>query len=393
MQTVTFRLGHSLLKTTHGLGVVLGMAALAVPFLAYFILRIAAESGVTLTGFAQALTEQLGDDLGLPEAGVTLLALAALGIWLETWRRARLRVDADGVSGYLPGWSGLRLLGWTVGSFHAPWREMDDARLELPGRARGAADHLRRARLVITVGERRLVLMPFQWVSRAGHDHRLTLGQAARPFSLDAVPVLRDAPLVRALEDAGVPVAAEEVGTRSRANGYDLSRHRGLMLQVATVLTAGGYALVDGLFIGPYRLLGSTPWAIILVTAVVSAALAYQTGRGAPLLERLGVGVMAVAAVTAAVYPALLRFNAFAGEPVEVRYLAFAPGRFESAKEDWPALDLRDLDIDAYWAQYPGGSEHTFVMIRGVSGASQVDLRPLFEQTRDFYRKRRQAER
>jgi hypothetical protein len=108
-------------------------------------------------------------------------------------------------------------------------------------------------------------------------------------------------------------------------------------------------------------------------------------GRGAPRAERLVLGVLTVAALTAAVHPALLRVNALTATPQEVAYVATGAGRFEARDAGLPALDLSNEDVNEYWAQYPIGAEHPFTLLRGAGMFYQLDLAPLYARTRSFY--------
>lgn len=92
-----------------------------------------------------------------------------------------------------------------------------------------------------------------------------------------------------------------------------------------------------------------------------------------------------VAALTAAIYPGILRYNAMTADPQQVQYRAVGEGQFESTIPGFPEIDLRKLNVPEYWSEYPEGSEHEFDLMRGNGGFYQVDLRPVFARTREFY--------
>ncbi|MDZ7811454.1 MAG: hypothetical protein U5L11_17155 [Arhodomonas sp.] len=145
---------------------------------------------------------------------------------------------------------------------------------------------------------------------------------------------------------------------------------------------------MDGLFLGQRQPLESVPVIPFVLAAVLAVAMVHRLGEGAPATERVAVGALTVAALVAAIYPGMLRFNAATAEPWVIGYEVVAPGRFQDPSGRFPEVDLSGKDLDEYWAEHPEGSVHEFRLFRGSAGFVQLDLRPLYEKTRAFYRQR-----
>ena len=338
------------------------------------------------------------DDPGLVYEAWLLVALLPLGLLalLGHWLAA-IRVTPTGIDAHLPRWLGVGLLGQTGGRWRIVWSDIRAARLECADTAPGgglmrrtaAVQALQAARLVIETDRGAIRLRPFPWYVRGARDHRLGLREVSIVGRLDPRACLARSPLVRALTAQGHgPEWAEAGGGGAVAGGYDLAKHRGMVAQMVLMAVAGLYAVTDAFFLGQFRVLDALPlWPFALVGAGAAVAVG-PLGRGAPSGERVAVAALTVAALVAAVYPAMLRLNAWTADPVVVEYTAVAHGRFE-APGDRPAIDLGDQRLDAYWREAVGaGGRHRFTLLQGVFGFRQVDLGPLYERTRAFYRER-----
>jgi hypothetical protein len=139
-----------------------------------------------------------------------------------------------------------------------------------------------------------------------------------------------------------------------------------LVIQLVLFFAAGFYAVLGTFVFAHYRPLEALPSLPFVAVTGAGALAVMALGRGAPRMERLVLGVLTVAALTAAVHPALLRVNALTATPQEVSYLATGAGRFEARDAGLPALDLSNEKVDEYWAQYPLGAEHPFTLLRGA---------------------------
>lgn len=172
---------------------------------------------------------------------------------------------------------------------------------------------------------------------------------------------------------------------------FDLFHHVGMIVLLVIAGVAGGYALVDGLFLLQALPLGGMPKWPFIVVALVAAGPSFLAGRGAPLFERVGMTLVTSAALTWAVYPAMLRINAMTGEETMVTYQPTAIGAFEHPDGDYPALDLTGLGINEYLEEHGDQRAHRFVLVKGDLGFYQLDLWPLYAVTSQFYRGRQGA--
>lgn len=387
-RTLLFRRGASAVRGTQlmwSMGLLL-----AIPLLAVIVifLTLTAHDGTThASDVWDALLRQVHKEPRLrwyAWAFAVAAPLAVIPLWLQ--RLAYLRLSPNGIEGYLPKGTGLGMRGFTTGHWRILWDSIRSARVIPAGAMSQLAPRLAAFQLVIETDRDQIRLSPYFWVPREGSDHRITLWQLLRLTATDADGLIENAPLIEALRRRGIDIASDSVApSTATPTGYDLGRHRGLIVQLVLFSTFGLYALIDGLFIGAFRPLEPMALAPFAATAAIGIAVVAVLGRGAPKLERAVVGLLTVATMTAAVYPALMRINALTAEPHVVTYHSVTIGRFDPPTNDLPRIDLRDLRIGEYWAQYPSGAEHDFHLIRGLAGFYQVDLDPLFVRTREFY--------
>lgn len=386
--SLTLHLGMSLLRRSHLaglLGLAFALPLVALALVAYLLLA----SGVSDregSDLLDLLWKTVAED---PDLKLMLWALVLLGpvgiVAIAGQHQAYLQITSVGMEGYIPKWTGLGWFRQTTGRWHVPWAAIRAVRLEQGQRARQSARRLGGYRLVVETDHGETWLAPFSWVDRQGPDHRLGLKEAFTFARFDAEAALERAPLMGALRARGlVPESHSEARSPASA-GFDLTGHRGLAIQLVLFFVAGLYAVFDSFVFTHYRPLEALP-ALPFVAMTGAGTLAVtMLGRGAPQAERLVLGVLTVAALTAAVHPALLRVNALTAKPREVAYVAMGPGRFEARKAGLPALDLSDEDVDEYWARYPMGAEHPFTLLRGAGKFYQLDLAPFYARTRAFY--------
>jgi hypothetical protein len=382
------RLGTSLLRGSHMMWVLI--LALSVPLVSLLgiVFMVAAKKGES-TGIADVLASlwsSMGKNFELDWQLWILVILAPLGvIFLMMQRLAYLRLSSYGMEGYVPKWMGLGFSGLSTGRWRIPWEAIRTVRL-LPGKMIGKpAMDLRGYRLVIETDPGQTRLSPFSWLLRGGPDHRLTFREALPSKKSEVAELIERAPLIQVLRMRSIEISTDEIVPEKESTGYDLAKHPGLVVQLVLFFVAGLYALIDAFIINPFKVLEPLPTEPFVVVGLVGVVLAFVLGKGAPIMERSIIGVMMAATLMAAVYPGLLRLNAMTAEPKEIRYRAVGTGQFVSTTPNLPALDLRSLDVNEYWSQYPDGTDHEFVLLRGAGGFYQVDLQPLYDRTRDYY--------
>lgn len=354
-------------------------------------------TGVAPREFFSALFASLTEEEPLTSAlmgAAVLLALLAHLTLRSRIRHTALDIDQTGLRCRPPG-TGIHL--FLQDPRHHSWQLPHDrirhAELIPPS---ANADKLQgltlwRLKLHSDTGSRELA--PYLWIRRDGPDHRLHGWQLVLPRRKQTIrKMVQDSPLMQALEERGIPIENSEAPlsplAASIAGGYDLGRHPGMLVQLGLFFSAAGYAVVDGLLLRPYEALELPPLAPFAGMLIAGACLAGALGRGAPRLERAAVGALCTAALTAAVYPGLLRYNAAsAPAPVVHEYSMSQPGIFSPGDTGLPRLDLRHLDLGDYWKALKPPI-HEFRLYRGEVGIWQLDRGKLFERTREFYASR-----
>jgi len=387
-RSIELRLGSSLLRASSMawmLTIILGLPLL---LLLVAVLIVAAGSGQSphpgeaLTTVWRSIDEDGSLDWPLMIAAV-LLPVAVVVQLLQ--RNCYLKLTGIGIEGHLPWWSVLGFAGQTTGQWKVRWDAIRTVRLLAGKHTAKPVLALRGYRLVIETDQEQKRISPFPWILPHDPDHRLTLREMARSKRLDAAKVIERAPLVKELRARGIEFSSQATDSEEAPAGFDLGRHPGMIAQLVIFFAAGLYALLEIFFLQRFMALEPLPAAPFLIATIAGAAIAFASGGGAPVRERWVVGILMVAALTFAVYPGLLRFNATTAEPKTIPYLAVEAGRFESSIPGLPEIDLQKLDVPEYWSEYPEGSEHEFDMLRGAGGFWQVDLRSVYERTREFY--------
>lgn len=352
--------------------------------------------------FLQVLREAWASVLAEPEIRWALWALAVMlpltGVVLWILSRAHLTIDATGISARIPRLPALPFLRQSGGHWQLSWNDIRRAELALPQSGGKHPQRLGFARLNLETDRGLFSLFVWRWFDPEDQDHRITFNELRRLRSLDFGDLLRRSPLVRALEAQGVPLEDAEGAPAPGASGeggtlggehFDLNSHRGVQLQLGVLALAGGYALLDTFFLNPWKALEFPPVGPFVMAGLVGAVLVAPLGRGAPRIERIGVAALTVAALVAAVYPGLMRFNAATSEAQTIQYEALEPGVFHTPYADFPDLDLRSGGLEAYWARYTTGEQHDFRILEGAAGFYQINMARLHQRTRAFYRARR----
>jgi hypothetical protein len=337
---------------------------------AVFIAVLAVIAAVFFPLFASADWSRAWQRLvsgSLPPFEITvLLLLGAAHYWY--WRRAkrleRLFLDERGMryQSPLPEWLASRA------SWSHPWSEISAARVVLPR----LAAHPNTAALVIEAGGARRRL-PAMWVPAQDHGAEERSAQE-----------VEDSALVRYLRRMGVKVEVAE----GAPAGFALERHRASLAALALIFALLGYAIIDWMVntetyaVKPPAVLHVLAGAIVLLACGIVLAL-----NRVPHAESWGVSVVLGAVFAAALYPGLLRVN----------QLTDAEGLKPQAYrlEDYVLLkpldsrlpDLMFIDYHEYWQQFPRGSQHEFPMRKGALGFYQVDMGPVNERMREFYRR------
>ena len=309
-------------------------------------------------------------------AGVILIGAAHYWYSRRAAKLERLFLDEHGIRyqsalpAVQPGWS------------HA-WSQITAARIVIP---RLAAHHNTVALVIDAAGTRRR--LAGMWVPATGEEQAPEPGiplfsSHATVFERIADDVERSA-LVQYMRRMGVKVEMRE-GPRT---GFALERNRASRAALALIFLLIGYAIVD--FLVNSETYAVKPPAVLYVLAGAIALLAcgmVLALNRVPQAESWGVSVVLGAAFAAALYPGLLRLNQITDaeglKPQQYRleeYVLLKP-------IDRELPDLAFLDYHEYWQQFPRGSQHEFLMRKGGLGFHQVDMGPVHERMREFYRR------
>jgi hypothetical protein len=339
-----------------------------------------------LQGALDAHTGSLADRvLGLGLLAGLLLSMVML--WQQS--RARLRVGIEGIQASMPEWLGWSFFKQTGGDWKLRWGNINSVRLEAPKRFRSTSQGLRFYRLVINTGKDEIRINPYAWFNPNGADHRMGMREVFGTGKSNPQRI-HDAPLMQLLRARGIEIAGAddaELQDHQDDQQFDLGSHKGIGLQVVLLLLLGGYFAVDYFMLAPYQALQALPQWPFLLALPPAMVLIFISGRGAPKQERIAIGIMLLAAMLAAVYPATLRYNALDAEIINATYEATAVGHFKALNGELPDIDMSGHRGKEYWQQLERGSLHDFTLLRGKAGFYQLQMQPLNQKIRAWYEK------
>ncbi len=329
--------------------------------------------------------------LAQPKMPLYWLGMAALlggSIYIaRLLKTARLRLNRVGLEASMPRLLGLFGLRQTTGEWRLAWHEIRRARRIDINPAPALSNRMRRLstiRLLLETERGEYWLFPYAWHD-PDNDHRMTWRELMSTQMLGRGVVQTATPLEQALEQQGIEITADS-DTRKFSAGFDLTSHKGLGAMLVILFAAAGYAALDQFFFGQFLALEALPLWPFGATAMLAAALLLPLGQGAPKVERGVVSLLALAAVLSAVWPGMLRYNALTATPELITYITREAALFDPPDPALPTIDLRRADLVDYFAQFPPGSTHEFILLEGALGVWQLDRRDLHARTRAFYR-------
>lgn len=175
----------------------------------------------------------------------------------------------------------------------------------------------------------------------------------------------------------------------SRDRPFALEKSGQALIAISMFFVLIAYAGVDFILSGE-TYAAAPPVVSFLMGGALVAAIGFPWLRRAavPAAESLVIAVLLGVGFGAALYPGLLRINQLtdpAGLQV-VRYVLQRDFSLVPEKEGLPVL--RFTGFPEYWLQFSPGSVHEFQMRRGGLEFYQIDMAPVHEKTREFYRKR-----
>lgn len=360
-----------------------------------FLLVMALADGDASAG--QALKKELSEDWRF---WVILIAVpvTALFFWV-TIRHERLTVTSMGLE-YRSLFRGpLAFLHPLRPDWRVLWTEIESARLREGFRIPRTRAHRRELVLDLRHGETRKI-EPYAWYMEPD-AHGLTLRDLLNLKDERLLKAARESPLYRIVSERGLLESApddqqppKEPGPLADLPGgsFDLTSHPGMLAVLSGLVLAGGYALLDGVFLSPWRYVEMPPIGPFLAAGVLALAVAMVVMRSAPILERSALAVLFALAAAGAAYPGMLRVNAAtdADGAAGYRYRQVATGRFESV--DHPGMpELVFTQGREFWEHFPADAEREFTLARGRFAFWQLDLDEVRGAQRRFYRERRAA--
>lgn len=316
-----------------------------------------------------------------PQFYVYLAAIIAFAVWMKlrlkyeklVFTRAGIRY----VSPYGGRWSLLQRLqpGWELS-----WSEAD--KVVVQALSAGLGKHV--YRLVIAPGKSAKRLeYPLSWQHLPwppGQPPKI-----GRPKPDEMVRLILQSPLLDAFRKQGVAVETQKGPLRDGVRGYDMSQNRGLMTAVILAFIFGFYFFGDTFVAADYAYLTTPPLPPFVLATALGLWSGWRLGKTAPKLERVVVSLLLGAALAAALYPGMLRLNAFTatGEQQIYTYTQIAAGDFSPPDIALPPIYL-DSDRD-YWGQFKNGSTHQFRVLHGALGFYQLDTARVMDEVRDWW--------
>lgn len=378
-----FRYSASILKTGQLLGALIALFAFMLGSL--LLLELPNLSEIDLAQIFR-------DDYGNIHFELQILVVVSLigALVAAANRKVNVTLDSETVSIEIPKLTGLGLMGLTTGEHRIPLHTIRKIELTPVTGFRNMAQAIQQSRLRLITDSKTYLLQPYNFLKVGAPDHRLGLTGAFGKPKARVEAIINEAPLVRALsEAAGEASVASKPVDRSGplAKHFNLLKHRGMVIELVLLTGLGAYALTDYLLLTNYLILGDFPLWPFVSAGLLAGALGIRLGKGAPGAERVGVAAMLCTAAIAATYPGIQRYTLIASpEPVSVAYEMTETGHFEHSH--YPAIDQRSSNITEYWESLETGANVDFRVHKPVLGFALVDMSPVYEKSRAFYRDR-----
>jgi hypothetical protein len=330
------------------------------------------------------------DDYGNVHFEVQILVIVSLigALVAVANRKVKVTLDSETVSIKIPKLTGLGLMGLTTGEHRIPLHTIRKIELTPVTGFRNMAQAIQQSRLSLVTDSKTYLLQPYNFLRVGAPDHRLGLAGAFGKPKARVETIISESPLVMALSEAavGADIASTPVDRSGPlAKHFNLLKHRGMLIELTLLAGLGAYALIDYLMLTNYLVLGDLPIWPFVSAGLLAGALGIRLGRGAPGAERLGVAAMLCLVAVAATYPGVQRYTLIASpEPVSVAYEMTETAHFEHSS--YPAIDQRSSNIQEYWESLETGADVVFWVHDPVLGFALVDMSPVYEKSRAFYR-------
>jgi len=232
-----------------------------------------------------------------------------------------------------------------------------------------------------------------RWLGNAGlgstNMHWIELGPEQDALMISADTGLNAVPSRQATADICRTIAPDFVLPATAQADFALEKHPTSLAAVVAFFAIVAFAVIDGIVINKYDLVGANHLTWISVSCLLLAVPLYAllSKRGVPSRESIALSMLLGFSIAGAAIPALKRIDqVFADGRRSYEYILKGQALLEPKQSGPPRLHFRD--VHEYWDQFEVGSVHSFEFIHGPLGFWQLDRSKLNEATREFYRRR-----
>jgi len=358
----------------------------ALPILAVAAFALLAPHGINWGELADRLGRAVARDpwhasLFVLAAVASVLQLAYLRLALQS---ERLVLTESGIRYESPLPQTLQFLqpDWAL-----RWSELSRARLVKSTVLSGP----QAAELVLETVYGVRKLKPFQWVDPQTYEAQSPwqlMRKASSMRGAQLEQVVADSPLIRFVA-ARFPRLELPPGWADRPAAYRLEKSPRAVALAGSFAGLVSYAVADA-YLNTETYAAHPPYFVFAMAGVLAGGLSWIWLRAGdvPARERGIVAFLFGCALAAAMHPALLRVNQ-ATDTVGLRTYQYAlrPDlTLTPVLEGPPELRFpRDAD---YWSRFRSGSTHEFRLRRGGLRFYQIDMKPVNEVLRRYYRER-----
>jgi len=318
---------------------------------------------------------------------IVLLATVAQ-LWYMTRARRIERLILTGseirFQTALPGVLQFLMPGWSM-----KWQEVSRAFLETRTGVRGPIA----IQLVLQTyrGEKRTV-RPFVWVDAKESEQQKAGGSLRRIQSMSASEmrqVILDSPVLQFMR-THAPRLITDTSWDSMAAPFALETNPRAMVCLMIIATLIAYGVTD-LILNHETYASQPPYGFFALIGLLVAVVAGRWLRQGkiPPTESAGLAIVLGLTFAAAAYPALLRVNQLTDTAGLQTYLyrLQADGLLAPVQDGPPKLAFpRHKD---YWASFRIGSVHEFYLRKGGLDFYQIDMAPINDEIRKYFRERR----
>jgi len=366
-----------------GVGIVI--AVLLVLFVMF--LKVFPNGELDWSVLAGKLWKKIKSDPLRPTLDVLVIALTAVHLvyLLFIQRRERLVLTSTGIQrrSPMPEWVPFVRATWSLS-----WAQVRSATLR-----KGWGGNSQMVMLEMVAGGQKYRLYPFYWVDPATHVVESPWKQAfraLRPSPEAMAAQIEEGPLVQYVTKA-LPHTGIQRPESLFAKPFAIEKNRTALTLTAVFFVLLAYAIVDGGFLlhETYALEPPFESLIIIGLMAMGIGMLWMLRSRVPFVESLVIALFTGAAAGAAAYPGLLRINAL----TDTEGLRPYDYELRSCTELRP--HMAGLPVLAfpkycdYWSQFKAGSVQVFELRRGGLNFYQLNMAPIEQRMRIYYRKQK----